>query len=90
MLALIQMRKGRCNVNIQERIETAKSNLNKAERAKLQAETQKEHAEKQLEEVKQKMAAAGVTPENIESTIQELDESIKKDLEKIENLIPQV
>ncbi|HEQ3553531.1 MULTISPECIES: hypothetical protein [Bacillus] len=77
-------------MNIQERIETAKSNLNKAERAKLQAETQKEHAEKQLEEVKQKMAVAGVTPENIESTIQELDESIKKDLEKIENLIPQV
>ncbi|MCY9334068.1 hypothetical protein MOF01_07850 [Bacillus spizizenii] len=77
-------------MNIQERIETAKSNLNKAERAKLQAETQKEHAEKQLEEVKQKMAVAGVTPENIESTIQVLDESIKKDLEKIENLIPQV
>ncbi|MCR9040897.1 hypothetical protein QRX25_10680 [Bacillus sp. L381] len=77
-------------MNTQERIETAKSNLNKAEKAKLQAETQKEHAEKQLEEVKQKMAVAGVTPENIESTIQELDESIKKDLEKIENLIPQV
>ncbi len=84
------MRKGRCHVNTQERIEAAKSNLNKAEKAKLQAETQKEHAEKQLEEVKQKMAVAGVTPENIESTIQELDESIKKDLEKIENLIPQV
>ncbi|MER1275525.1 hypothetical protein RJD11_12295 [Bacillus velezensis] len=77
-------------MNTQERIEAAKSNLNKAEKAKLQAETQKEHAEKQLEEVKQKMAVAGVTPENIESTIQELDESIKKDLEKIENLIPQV
>ncbi|MCY9198069.1 hypothetical protein MOE86_15430 [Bacillus atrophaeus] len=77
-------------MNIQQRIETAKEKLNKAERAKLQAETQKEHAQKQLEETKTKMVEAGVTPENIENEIQKLDESIKVDLEKIENLIPQV
>ncbi|QII49523.1 hypothetical protein G3M81_12575 [Bacillus paralicheniformis] len=77
-------------MNIRERIEAAKANLSRAEKVKLQAETQKEHAEKQLADLEEKMKEVGVTPETIESEIQRLDESIKSDLEKIESLIPQV
>jgi uncharacterized protein YfcZ (UPF0381/DUF406 family) len=77
-------------MDIKNRIEEAKAKLRRAETSKVQAETQKQHAEAQLEEVKAKMVEAGVTPENIDAEIKQLEEKVNLDLEKVERLIPQV
>lgn len=75
-------------LDIKNRLETAKANVRKAENAKTVAETQKANAEQQLEEVKGKMAEAGVTPENINEEIVKLEEKLNTDLSKVERLIP--
>lgn len=77
-------------MDIRTRIETAKNNLKRAEQAKTVAETQKTAAEQQQEEVVQKMAAEGVTPETIAAKINELETSITETLTTVEGLIPQV
>ncbi|WP_371374486.1 hypothetical protein [Sporomusa aerivorans] len=77
-------------MDIKARIETAKSNLKRAEQAKTVAETQKAAAEQQREEVVQKMAAEGVTPETIAAKIAELETAITDTLTTVEGLIPQV
>lgn len=77
-------------MDVKQRIEMAKANLKKAENAKTVAETQKATAEKQLEENVQQMAAAGVTPENINDEILNLEAKVNGDLEKVERLIPTV
>lgn len=77
-------------MDIKTRIETAKGNLKRAEQAKTVAETQKTAAEQQREEVVQKMAAEGVTPETIGTKIAELETSLTETLAKVEGLIPQV
>jgi chromosome segregation ATPase len=74
---------------IKNRIETAKANLRKAENQKTIAETNKQNAEQQLEEVKAKMTEAGVTPDTINNEIEKLEASIQNDLTKVERLIPQ-
>ena len=78
------------SMDIKLRIETAKANLKRAEQAKTVAETQQASAVQQREEVVQKMAAEGVTPETIDKTISDLETSITKTLTKVEGLIPQV
>lgn len=55
--------------------------------AKVKAETQLEATEKTLAELKTKMAELGVTPENIEAKILELETSIATDLEAVEKQI---
>ncbi|WP_371380864.1 hypothetical protein [Sporomusa aerivorans] len=77
-------------MDIKTRIETAKTNLKRAEQAKTVAETQKAAAEQQREEVVQKMAAEGVTPETIAAKIAELETDITDTLTTVEGLIPQV
>ena len=77
-------------MDIKTRIETAKNNLKRAEQAKTVAETQKAAAEQQREEVVQKMAAEGVTPETIADKIAELETAITETLTTVEGLIPQV
>jgi hypothetical protein len=77
-------------MDIKTRIETAKNNLKRAEQAKTVAETQKAAAEQQREEVVQKMAAEGVTPETIAAKIAELETAITETLTTVEGLIPQV
>lgn len=77
-------------MEIKARIEMAKANLKKAENAKTVAETQKASAEKQLQEVTEEMAAAGVTAETINAEIITLEEKVNADLDKVERLIPQV
>lgn len=77
-------------MDIKTRIETAKANLKRAEQAKTVAETQKAAAEQQREEVVQKMAAEGVTPETIGTEIVKLEQTITETLATIEQLIPQV
>jgi chromosome segregation ATPase len=75
-------------LEIKNRIENAKGNLRRAENAKTVAETQKANAEAQLEEVRAKMAEAGVTPETINEEIVRLEEKLNADLSKVERLIP--
>ena len=75
-------------VEVKERIEAAKVNLEKAKQAKTRAETNLETATKQKEEVVQKMTAEGVTPETIEAEITNLEAGIADDLTKVEGLIP--
>lgn len=77
-------------MDIKTRIETAKANLKRAEQAKTVAETQKAAAEQQREEVVQKMAAEGVTPETIGAEIVKLEQTITETLATVEQLIPQV
>jgi chromosome segregation ATPase len=75
-------------LDIKNRIEAAKSTLRRAENAKTVAETQKATAEAQLEDVKVKMAEAGVTPETINDQIAQLEAKLNDDLSKVERLIP--
>ncbi|EJL40757.1 hypothetical protein PMI08_04224 [Brevibacillus sp. CF112] len=77
-------------MDIKNRIEVAKINLRKAENAKVQAETQKAAAEKQLAEVIEQMAAEGVTPDTIQQEIAKLENQVVTDLGRVEALIPQV
>lgn len=77
-------------MDIKIRIEAAKANLKRAEQAKTVAETQKAAAEQQREEVVQKMAAEGVTPETIGPKIAELEAAITETLTTVEGLIPRV
>lgn len=77
-------------MDIKSRIEVAKINLRKAENAKVQAETQKAAAEKQLAEVIEQMAAEGVTPDTIQQEIAKLENQVVTDLGRVEALIPQV
>lgn len=73
-----------------QRIEVAKTNLRKAEQAKVVAETQKAAAEKQLADVVEKMAAEGVTPETITAEITKLEAQVEADLAKVEGLLPRL
>lgn len=73
-----------------QRIEAAKNAVKRAENAKTIAETQAASAEQQLQGIVQEMAAAGVTPENINDTILRLEAQINADLDTIERLTPQV
>lgn len=77
-------------MDLKNRIEMAKLNLRKAENAKVQAETQKQAADQNLQDVVEKMNAAGVTPETIGPEIEKLEDQVKEDLEKVERLIPTV
>lgn len=77
-------------MEIKNRIELAKLNLQKAEKAKTIAETQKTAAEQQIEEVKVQMAAEGVTPETINEEIAKLEAQVEADVTKVEGLIPTV
>ncbi|GAA4711337.1 hypothetical protein [Brevibacillus fulvus] len=77
-------------MDIKNRIEVAKINLRRAENAKVQAETQKAAAEKQLAEVIEQMAAEGVTPDTIQQEIAKLENQVETDLGRVEALIPQV
>lgn len=76
-------------LELKNRIESAKAAVQRATTAKTVAETQKETAEQQLKEVVEKMAAAGVTPENINTEIVRLEEKLQADVAKVERLIPQ-
>ena len=77
-------------MTVQERIEAAKKNLEAAEKAKAIAETQLETANKQCDEVIEKMKAYNVTPENIGTEIERLTADVDKQLAEIEASIPEV
>lgn len=75
--------------NLKDRLDQAKTNVRNAENAKTIAETQKQAAEQQVQEVIAKMAEEGVTPETISEEIVKLETKISEDLGKVERLIPQ-
>lgn len=77
-------------MTVQERIEAAKTKLEAAEKAKTVAETQLETANKQCEELIEKMKGYDVTPETIGPKIEELTATIDKELGEIEKAIPEV
>jgi len=77
-------------VDINMRINLAKTNLQKAATAKTVAETQKANAEAQLKEVEQQMMAEGVTPDTIGDVIAQLQSQVEQDLQRVESLIPRV
>ena len=77
-------------MDIKNRIEVAKINLKKAENAKTVKETQKAAAEKQRDEVVNKMAQEGVTPETVGEEVAKLEAEIAENLTKIEGLIPKL
>lgn len=77
-------------MTVKERIETAKAQLEKAEKAKTVAETQLEVAVKQCDEVIASMKEHGVDPETIGGEIERLTKQVDTELSEIENAIPQV
>lgn len=77
-------------MDIKNRIEVAKINLKKAEQAKTVKETQKAEAERQREEVIDKMAQEGVTPETVTEEISRLEADIQEGLTRVESLIPKL
>ncbi|HZG81225.1 MAG TPA: hypothetical protein VEZ13_10700 [Brevibacillus sp.] len=77
-------------MDINMRINLAKTNLQKAATAKTVAETQKANAEAQLKEVEQQMMAEGVTPDTIGDVIAQLQSQVEQDLQRVESLIPRV
>lgn len=77
-------------MTVKERIEAAKTNLEKAERAKTVAETQLETANKQCDEVIANMKEYGVDPETIQGEIDRLTNEVNTELDEIEKAIPQV
>lgn len=77
-------------MDVKNRIEVAKANLKRAEQLKTVKETQKKTAEQQRDEIVNKMAEAGVTPETIAVTISTLETEIQEGLTKVEGLIPTV
>lgn len=77
-------------MDVKQRIELAKANLKKAEAAKITAETQKQAAEIQRDDVVKQMAAEGVTPETIGGEISRLETEITDSLTKVEQIIPKV
>lgn len=77
-------------MDIKARIETAKVRLNRAEKVKVEKETQLKGAQAQRDEIILKMAQEGVTPETIDDEIKKLEADITSGLDKIESLIPTV
>jgi chromosome segregation ATPase len=77
-------------MTVKERIEAAKSSLEKAEKAKTVAETQLETANKQCDEVIASMKEYGVDPETIQGEIDRLTNEVNTELDEIEKAIPQV
>lgn len=75
--------------NLKDRLDQAKTAVRNAENAKTIAETQKQAAEQQVQDVIAKMAEEGVTPETIGEEIVKLETKISEDLGKVERLIPQ-
>lgn len=75
-------------MDIKSRIDVAKINLKKAEQAKTIKETQKAAAEKQRDEVMERMAQEGVTPDTVGDEIAKLEAEIVDNLTKVERLIP--
>jgi chromosome segregation ATPase len=73
-----------------QRIELAKVNLQKADRAQAQAETEEKTAKEQREELVGKLKELKVTPETAPKEISDLDQSISERLTKVEGLIPKV
>ncbi len=77
-------------MTVKERIEAAKAQLEKAEKAKTVAETQLETATKQCDEVIASMKEYGVDPETIQGEIDRLTTQVDTELDEIEKAIPQV
>jgi hypothetical protein len=77
-------------MDTKQRIELAKTNLKRAETTKITLETQKTEAEKQRDEMVEKLKAEGVTPETAAQEIANLETSINENLGKVETLIPTV
>lgn len=77
-------------MTVKERIEAAKAQLDKAEKAKTVAETQLETATKQCDEIIASMSEYGVDPNTITDEISRLTAQVDKELSEIEQSIPQV
>lgn len=77
-------------MDAKNRIELAKIRIEKAKKAQTTAEAQKQMAEAQVEETKNKLAALGVTPETVAQEIARLESDINENLAKVEQLIPNV
>lgn len=76
-------------MDIKQRIEIAKTSLDRAKQAKTVAETQLQNAEKQVAEIEAQMKEYGVTPDTIQAEIDQLTSSINTELSAIEAAIPQ-
>lgn len=74
--------------NYTKQIEARSAALKRMETARVKAESDKEHAEKRLEELHAEARALGVEPENIDAEIAKLETEIEDDLKLTGDLIP--
>lgn len=77
-------------MTVKERIDAAKLQLEKVERAKTVAETQLEAATKQCNDTIAEMEKYGVNPTSITDEIATLSAQVETELSEIERAIPQV
>jgi len=77
-------------MDVKQRIENAKANIERGNRAKATAEAQLQMANSQIEEITQKFEELGVTPETAAEEIAKLEAKINEDLDRVEGMIPKV
>lgn len=71
-----------------KRLEGYKAAIDRARTDRTKAEATKEQLEKQQEQIVAEIRALGVEPENLDTTIQELETGIAADLDQLQVLIP--
>ncbi len=76
--------------NYTEQLEILEVRLQKAKEAKIKAETEKKSAKARLSELEVEMEKLGVTPETLNSKIEELEKSLTDGIAELEKKIPVV
>ena len=74
----------------EEILKIAKDKIESAKSALIRNEARKEQAEKELEQIKNEMAANGVTPENITETIEKLEMEVKIETKALQEAITKI
>lgn len=74
--------------NYAVRLQNIKAALEKAKTDRARAEATKESLEKQRDTIVEEIRNMGFEPENLDTTIADLDAAIQADLVKLEQLIP--
>ncbi|HWT74556.1 MAG TPA: hypothetical protein VN258_07530 [Mobilitalea sp.] len=77
-------------MDIKERIQKAKDKVSAAEKAEVAAKQDLKNYTEQREEVVAKMKEFGVTPETAQAELETLEGRIMENLDKVEQLTPEV
>lgn len=77
-------------MEIRERIQAAKDKVKKAEQAEVAAKQDLKNYTEQRDEVVEKMKEYNITPENAQDELTKLEGRINENLDKVEELTPEL